>query len=256
MDHEGPVTKIFLIGESYLAWRNSSSRGNVQKGLEDLGYTVENFAKNGVTLSNFWWKSNMSWDKWEQIQKQHAMVISIGFNQLSDSDMSAKDEAEVVNIVQQALARSNHVIMLVPNQPLLDYFTVRAEWYIGKQKDDLNDPDVTTNALKRQQLYAGRFQKLFRLLKATHDSHSTFRIVDMHGALEPDDICEDGCHLNHQGATKTATAIAQALKSPKQAARGKGPVCIWMALLAVVIIKLTRFHQKRMLRKLSRALLS
>jgi len=221
-----------------------------------MGYAVENFAQNGITLSNFWWKSNMSWDKWDQIQKQHAMVICIGFNQLSDSDMNAKDEAEVGNIVQQALAKSNNVIVLVPNQPLLDYFTVRAKWYIGKQRDDLNDPDPTTNALKRQQLYAGRFQKLSRLFKATQAAYNTFQIVDMHGTLEPGDICEDGCHLNHQGATKTATAIAQALKCPKPVARGKGLVYVWMALLAFVILKVTRFHQKRILRKVSRALLS
>jgi len=242
--------KVFLIGESYLAWRNDTNRGNVQKGLENHGFTVENFAQSGVTLKNFWWKSNMSWQKWAKIQKQDAMVISIGFNQLSDSDMNMKDETEVGNVVRQALSQSSTVILLVPNQPLLEYFTLRAKWYIGKQRDDLNDPDIASNALKRQQLYAGRFHKLVKLFKAIQESYRMLRIVEMDGVLTPEDICDDGCHLNQQGAAKTANAIAQALKSQMHATRGKSSAYIVIALLAILVLKVTRSQQKRILHKL------
>jgi len=246
---------VFLIGESYLAWRNGTHRGNVQKGLEDLGFNVENFAQSGITISNFWWSSHMSWEKWSRIQKQDAMVISIGFNQLSDEDMSVKDEAEVENVVQQALEQSNNVIVLLPNQPLLEYFTVRAEWFIERLRDDLNDPHVTSNALKRQQLYANRFQKLVKLLKGIQESHQMLQIVEMDGVLMPEDICDDGCHLNHQGAVKTANAIAQALKS-QRVTRGKTCAYVLMALLAILALKLTRSQQKHILFKLTKGRLS
>jgi len=244
---------VFLIGESYLAWRNCRSRGNVQKELEDLGFNVENFAQNGVTLSNFWWKSHMSWDKWNRIQRQDAMIISIGFNQLSDLDLNSKDEAEVRNIVQQALEKTNHVILIVPNQPLLEYFTVRAHWYIERQRDDLNEPNFNANALKRQQLYASRFQKLVKLIRRLHSSHRMLRIVEMHSLLTPADICDDGCHLNHQGAAKTADAITQALKSQRLSWCGKRTASslayILISLLGILMLKVMRSSHKHILHK-------
>jgi lysophospholipase L1-like esterase len=239
--------KVFLIGESWLAWRNARSRGNVQKGLEDLGFKVENFADNGITLSNFWWSSNMSWQKWNQIQKHDAMVITIGFNQLSDSDMNAKDEAEVSNLLELALKRSNHVIVIVPNLPLLGYFTVRAEWYIQKQRDDLDEPCISANALKREQLYAGRFHRLLKVFKAAQHSNRGLRLVEMQHALTPSDICDDGCHLNPQGATKTASAIAESLISQTHVFPSKGSAYLMRALLAMLVFKIIRSIQQRFL---------
>lgn len=248
--------KLFLIGESWLAWRSKGNRGNVQTGLEDLGFEVKNFAQNGVTLKNFWYKEHMSWEKWEGIQRQDAMVITIGFNQLSDSDMDAKDEAEVRNVVQQALDQSNHVIVVNPNQPLIKYFTERAEWYIQRQRDDLNEPDITANALKRQQLYARRSQTLVNLLKSIQYSHQSLQIVDMQNELTPADIFDDGCHLNHQGATKTANAIAQALKCQrKRGVCGRISAYALNILFATLLLKIVRvLFQRRILHKFAKRL--
>lgn len=67
-----------------------------------------NFAQSGVTLSNFWWRQNMSWEKGEQIQECDAMVIAIGFSQITDSAVGAEGEAEMESIVREALKQSDH----------------------------------------------------------------------------------------------------------------------------------------------------
>lgn len=241
---------VFLIGESWLAWRPANNRGNVQKGLEDLGFKVLNFAQNGVSLTNFWWKEHMSWEKWTQIQKEDAMVITIGFNQISDRDMNAKDEAEVGNIMQQALDQSNHVILIIPNHPSSQYFTVRAEWYLLNGKY----PDSTATGLKRQQLYANRHQKLVNLFKSIQDSHQSLRIVEMQNELTLADMWEDGCHLSHQGATKTANAIAQSLKCQRRDVVGKISAYTSKVLLAIILLVVVRFLRRRLLHKLPKNL--
>ena len=240
---------VFLIGDSWLAWRNGRGRGNVQNGLEDLGFRVENFAQNGVTLNNFWWKENMSWEKWAQVNKKDAMVITIGFNEISDRDMNAKGEVEVGNILQQALEQSNHVVLIIPNQPSRRYFIVRAEWYLLNQRDDPNEPDIFANAKKRQQLYASRHQKLVSLFKSIQASHQSLRIVEMQDELTPEDIFEDGCHLSHQGAAKTAHAIAQSLKCQRRDGAGKSSAYASKVLLAIVMFMVARFFRRRLLHK-------
>lgn len=262
--------KVFLIGESWLAFRNMRTRGNVQKGLEDLGFIVQNFATNGVTLKNFWNKEYMSWEKWSKVQKQDAMVISVGFNQISEADMSAEDELEVDIIVQQAINQSNNVIVVVPNQPSPDYFSVRAKWYIEHERDNLNEPDVAANALKRQQLYASRFQKLVKLYRTMLNCHGSFQIVEMQKVLTSADICEDGCHLNPPGADKAANGIAealtgehlntkfaeklakvnaQALRVKTDAFRFKTFTFACKAVLAIVAFRLLRSLRRRILHK-------
>jgi len=240
------TNKVFLIGESWLAHRRAPSRGNVQTSLEDAGFNVVNFAQNGITLSNFWWTKHMSWEKWQQVQECDAMVIAIGFGQISDSDMGADDEAELENIVREALKQSGHVIVIVPNLPLRQYFEVRASWYIGKQRDDLNEPDVAANAAKRQQLYACRFQKVLDVLKAIQDSNRALGMLEMQLVLKHADICDDGCHLSPQGATKAANAIAKALRGQdygvkaqigQHELRGKLLAYMWKAFLAAFVLK-------------------
>jgi len=132
------------------------------------------------------------------------------------------------------------------NLPLREYFEVRASWYIEKQRDDLNEPDVTANATKRQQLYACRFQKVLDILKAIQDSNRALGMLEMQLALKHADICDDGCHLSPQGATKAADAIAKALVGQdyvvkaqigQHELRGKLLAYMWKAFLAAFGLK-------------------
>lgn len=240
--------KVFLIGESWLAWRNGKKRGNVQKALQDAGFHVENFAKAGLTLSNFWRTIHMSWQKWAQIRINDAMIIVIGFNQLSDGDLKTKDEAEVGNIVRHALKQSNHVILVVPNLPQFPYFIRQAEWYIQKGRDDLDEPDIGANALKRQDIYANRVQKLCRLFETLQDSNPALQILDMQSVLVPKDICEDDIHLSPQGAESTASAIASMLKV-RRSRLVRWPCSIWKTILTILAFKALHVLYIHVLRK-------
>ena len=192
----------------------------------------------------------MSWAKWEQIQKEDAMVITIGFNQISDCDMEAEAEAEVGNVLQLALGQSNHVLLIIPNKPLSKYFTSLAEWYISADLGDLLEAKVTADALKLEQIYANRHEQLLNLFKVIHHCRQSLRIVEMQHELTPADICEDGCHLSPQGAAKTANAIAQSLKCQKRGVVGKRSAYASKFSLASALLMVAWFLRRRLLHRL------
>ena len=135
-----------MVGDSWLAWRDDPTRGNVETDLLSRGYIVNNHARNGVSIANLFWRDHMSWETWNQINNHDMIILAIGYTQLVDTDFSSDDNIGYRNIIAKACSTARRVIAIVSPTPMPRYWEVQAAWNIINGRDILRGPDIAANA--------------------------------------------------------------------------------------------------------------